>query len=72
MVTPQHTLLDFATPTVADSQDSTSVEVGMKFRADVNGTVTGVRFYKSAANTGAQYRQPVERVGHASRAGDVR
>jgi hypothetical protein len=50
--TPQHTLFDFATPGVVDSQDSTSVELGMKFRADVSGTVTGVRFYKSAANTG--------------------
>ena len=24
----------------------------MKFKADSNGTVTGVRFYKAAANTG--------------------
>ncbi len=51
-VTPQHTVFDFAAPTVLDSADSTSVELGMKFRADVSGTVTGVRFYKSAANTG--------------------
>ena len=51
-VTPQHTLFDFATPTVLDSADSTSVELGMKFRSDVSGTVTGVRFYKAAANTG--------------------
>jgi hypothetical protein len=51
-VTPQHTVFDFATPAVVDSQDSTSVELGMKFTADSSGTVTGVRFYKSAANTG--------------------
>ena len=37
---------------MVDSQDSTSVELGMKFTADSSGTVTGVRFYKSAANTG--------------------
>ncbi len=51
-VTPQHTVLDFATPTVVDSQDSTSVELGMKFRSDYSGKATGVRFYKAAANTG--------------------
>ena len=26
--------------------------VGVRFRADTNGTITGVRFYKGAANTG--------------------
>ncbi|MGE5644760.1 MAG: DUF4082 domain-containing protein, partial [Acidobacteriota bacterium] len=39
------------TPTTVDS-DTDSVELGMKFRSDVAGTVTGVRFYKAAANTG--------------------
>ncbi len=34
------------------SADAMSVEVGVKFRADVDGTVTGIRFYKGAANTG--------------------
>jgi hypothetical protein len=28
------------------------VELGLKFRSDVAGTIKGVRFYKSAANTG--------------------
>src|SRR6185436_2092870 len=32
--------------------DSSAVELGLKFTADTNGTVTGVRFYKSAQNTG--------------------
>src|SRR5690349_3430291 len=41
-----------ATPAVADSGEAASVELGMKFRADSDGYVTGVRFYKSAANTG--------------------
>jgi hypothetical protein len=31
--------------------DSTPVEVGMKFRSDVNGMVTGVRFYKGAGDS---------------------
>jgi hypothetical protein len=41
-----------AAPAVVDSGDSASVELGMKFVAGVNGTVTGIRFYKAAANTG--------------------
>ena len=41
-----------ATPAVIDSGDTGSLEVGMRFRSDVGGLVTGVRFYKSAANTG--------------------
>ena len=40
-------------PTLVDSGEAASVELGMKFRADSDGYVTGVRFYKSAANTGA-------------------
>ena len=29
-----------------------SVELGVKFKADYDGTITGIRFYKAAANTG--------------------
>ena len=36
----------------ADSGDASSIEVGVKFTSDVFGIVTGVRFYKAAANTG--------------------
>jgi hypothetical protein len=39
-------------PAVADSQDRQSTELGVRFVADVNGTITGLRFYKSSANTG--------------------
>ncbi|MGE5644556.1 MAG: DUF4082 domain-containing protein, partial [Acidobacteriota bacterium] len=39
------------TPTIVDS-DTAAVELGLKFRSDVAGTVTGVRFYKASANTG--------------------
>ncbi len=39
-------------PAIPDSGDTGSVELGVKFRSDVAGQVTGVRFYKSAANTG--------------------
>ena len=41
-----------ATPVVPDSGDNRGVEVGVKFTSDVNGYVTGIRFYKSALNTG--------------------
>jgi Domain of unknown function (DUF4082)/Fibronectin type III domain len=40
------------TPTTADSGDASSIEVGVKFKSDVFGTVTGIRFYKATANTG--------------------
>jgi hypothetical protein len=39
-------------PVTGDSGPDSSVELGLKFRADQAGFVTGIRFYKSAANTG--------------------
>ncbi|HEY9474960.1 MAG TPA: N,N-dimethylformamidase beta subunit family domain-containing protein, partial [Mycobacteriales bacterium] len=41
-----------STPSVTSSNDAHATELGMKFRADVDGWVTGVRFYKGAGNTG--------------------
>lgn len=32
--------------------DPNAVELGMKFRSDTDGTITGIRFYKDAANNG--------------------
>src|SRR5258708_4188210 len=40
------------TPANPDSADSASIEVGVKFKADVYGYVTGIRFYKASTNTG--------------------
>ena len=40
------------TPDIASTSDSQSVELGMKFRSDVGGTVTGIRFFKGSENTG--------------------
>ncbi len=40
------------TPTTVDSGDGADVEVGVKFTSDVNGQLTGIRFYKASANTG--------------------
>ena len=41
-----------ATPAIPDSGDPQAVELGVKFIPSVSGTIDGVRFYKSAANTG--------------------
>jgi hypothetical protein len=51
-VTPQSTIFDLTTPATADSGDPLPVELGVKFTADYNGSITGVRFYKSGANVG--------------------
>ena len=32
---------------------SLGLELGMRFRSDMSGTITGVRFYKAATNTGS-------------------
>jgi hypothetical protein len=46
-----------ATPAVASANDTSAIELGVKFQADVAGTVTGLSFYKGASNTGTH-------VGH--------
>ncbi|GAB3493916.1 DUF4082 domain-containing protein [Amycolatopsis cihanbeyliensis] len=43
---------DTATPDLTDAGDGSQVELGVKFRSHTAGYVRGVRFYKSAANTG--------------------
>ena len=46
-----------ATPAVASNADSSSVELGVRVRADRDGWITGIRFYKGPQNTGTH-------VGH--------
>jgi hypothetical protein len=41
-----------AVPAVADAGPDYAVELGLSFTSDVSGYITGVRFYKSSANTG--------------------
>ena len=41
-----------AVPSVAAYPDRNALTVGVKFRSDVAGSVTGVRFYKGSGNTG--------------------
>ena len=39
-------------PGVVSAGDTNSVELGVKFRSTVNGSITGIRFYKASTNTG--------------------
>ena len=41
-----------AAPSDIDVGPDSSVELGVSFTSDTNGYITGIRFYKSAANTG--------------------
>src|SRR5207248_288366 len=41
-----------AVPGTPDSGPDSAVELGVKFRSDVGGFITGVRFYKGTGNTG--------------------
>ncbi len=40
------------TTTPANSNDASEYELGVRFRSTTNGTITGIRFYKPAGNTG--------------------
>ena len=40
------------TPATASANDTNAVEVGVKFRSEIAGYITGVRFYKGVNNTG--------------------
>ena len=41
-----------ATPATPADPDASAVELGVKFTSDVNGQITGIRFYKGTTNTG--------------------
>jgi hypothetical protein len=43
---------DTAVPAVVSVEEAASIELGMRFSVAGDGTVTGVRFYKGARNTG--------------------
>jgi hypothetical protein len=40
-------------PAVESAQDAASVELGVRFTAEVGGLITGIRYYKGAQNTGS-------------------
>ena len=41
-----------ASPSIPDSGPDSAVELGVKFRTDTPGYITGIRFYKGVGNTG--------------------
>jgi hypothetical protein len=50
---PQYSLWNnTVTPATVTVSDPSAVELGLKFQSDVNGFVTGLRFYKGASNIG--------------------
>ena len=44
---------DTAPSGATDASDTTAVNLGVQFQASANGTVSGIRFYKEADNTGS-------------------
>ncbi len=42
-----------AVPVLADAGADNAVELGVNFRSDSNGYISGIRFYKASTNTGA-------------------
>ena len=65
------TVFGTAPPANAPSRRLVGVELGMRFVAAADGYVSGVRFYKGAANTGVAPRDAVERGGQPLAAVDV-
>ena len=51
---PQACPCSIFTPSTTGVQedDANAVELGVKFRSDIDGFITGIRFYKTAGNTG--------------------
>ncbi|WP_157580469.1 DUF4082 domain-containing protein [Segetibacter koreensis] len=52
VVTEQSIWGSSGSPQNPNDNDGQSIEVGVKFRASQNGTITGIRFYKGTNNTG--------------------
>ncbi|NKM36058.1 DUF4082 domain-containing protein, partial [Rhizobium laguerreae] len=50
---PSYTsLFGSATPAVVNTDDTSAVELGVKFQTSAAGTITGIRFYKGSQDTG--------------------
>jgi hypothetical protein len=53
-VAAQQTIWPSSTvPAAIDNGNSGPLELGVSFKSDVSGVITGIRFYKSSANTGS-------------------
>ena len=65
---PQDTIFDFTAPRQPSTPATASaVELGVKFKADASGTVTGIRFYKASTNTGTHIGSLWTADRHAAR-----
>ena len=53
------------------TNDTSAVELGVKFRSDVAGYITGIRFYKGPDNTGTHVGHLWTGRRHAARRGDL-
>jgi hypothetical protein len=51
-VAPSSLRTTSTTPAIVDSGDPAAIELGVRFSSTINGFITGIRFYKAAANTG--------------------
>ena len=51
-------------PTTIDVGPDAPVELGVKFKSDITGTIVGLRFYKSALNTGTHVGNLWDSAGH--------
>ena len=61
-----------ATPATPSTADAAAVELGVKFTSDLNASVTGIRFYKGAGNTGTHIGSLWTAAGTKLRVGDLR
>src|SRR5262249_54562960 len=52
------------TPAVASANDTGAVNLGVKFEADLAGTIGGIRFYKGSGNTGTHIGYLWDSTGH--------
>jgi Domain of unknown function (DUF4082)/Bacterial Ig domain len=63
------------TPSVLTDPETQAVEVGVKFRAEVNGYISGIRFYKGSQNTGTHigslWSSTGQQLGQATFSGET-
>ena len=55
-----------AAPGLADAGADSPVELGVKFKADANGSIVGIRFYKSSLNVGPHVANLWSSTGYAA------
>ena len=58
-------------PAPVDDGDPRAVELGTRFRSDIDGYITGIRFYKARRQHRHAHRRAVDQHRHAARHGDL-